>query len=138
VRFLPPVEGIERPRDGRRPDPLPLPDHPGKDVLGLAAKAYKAYRAAVERGHEAEGRRKVAEFLAELSDADWQGYQAGRAYLFAHLYNRLLEKCVPRQAGDKVERMKALSALRIGLPCYERDADYRRRLGSGQEAWDEW
>jgi hypothetical protein len=82
----------------------------------------------------------VAEFLAELPAARWQGYQVGRAYLFTHLYNRLLAEPVSQEARDKVERMKALSALRIGLPCYERDAEYRRRLGTSQDAWggDQW
>ena len=108
--------------------------------MDLARKAYKAYWAAAKEGREAQGRRGVAGFLAGLSDANWQGYQAGRAYLFADLYNRLLEKPVPQQARDKVERMKALSALRIGLPCYERDAEYQRRLGASQDAWggDKW
>ena len=78
--------------------------------------------------------------MAELSAANWTSYQAGRVYLFADLYKRLLAKPVPQEAKDKVERMKALSALRIGLPCYERDAEYKRRLGASQDAWggDAW
>ena len=137
VRFLPPVASIRRPGDGRRPDPLPLPPDPGQEALGLATRAYKAYRVAVGQGAGDEGRRKVAEFLADLPDSDWQGYQAGRAYLFAQLYNRLLERAVPAEARGKVARMKELTAFRIGLPVYERDAEYRRRLGGGGDDWSE-
>jgi hypothetical protein len=134
VRFLPPVESIRQAGDGRRPETLPLPDHPGREGLELATKAYKAYRAYEARG--GAGRQKVTQFLADLSDSAWQSYQAGRAFLFARLYNRLIEQPTPPDARAKVERMKALTALRIGIPAYERDAEYRRRLGSGDG--DDW
>ncbi len=72
VRFLPPVGSIEQPKNGRQSAPLPLPHHPGKNALGLARKAYTTYWAAAKQGHEAQGRRRVADFLAELSTANWQ------------------------------------------------------------------
>jgi hypothetical protein len=136
VRFLPPVGSLRRVATPGGADPLPLPDHPGREALALATGAYKAYRLAVSRGAGDAGRRKVATHLSELSDSAWQSYQAGRAYLFAHLYNRLLAQAVPQEPGAKVARMKALTAFRIGLPVYERDAEYRRRLGDA--ARDDW
>ena len=76
--------------------------------------------------------------LADLRDEEWELYQAGRGFLFATLYNRLLGQPIPREATAKVAWMKALSALRIGVPVYERDAAYRRRLGRAQDAGGGW
>jgi hypothetical protein len=136
VRFLPPVGSIIRLANGVRPEPLPVPPHPGKSALELALNAYKAYRGHTARGQERAGRDKVSEFLSGLSDADWEGYKAGREFLFTHLYNRLLAQRMPSEGQEKVARMKALTALRIGVPVYERDAEYKKRLGSTSK--DDW
>ena len=127
---------LKQPGNGVRPEPLPVPPHPGKQALGLALNAYKAYKGHTARDQERTGRDKVSEFLSGLSDADWERYRAGRAFLFTHLYNRLLAQRMPSEGQEKVARMKALTALRIGIPVYERDAEYKKRLGSTSE--DDW
>jgi hypothetical protein len=138
VRFLPPVESVKQPQTAHSPTLLSLPPHPGKAATELAFRAYRAYKTCAARGKEQDGRHKVGEFLADLSDDDWALYRSGREFLFAALFNRLLQQPMPRDARAKVARMKELSALRIGIPVYERDAEYRRLLAGADDADAGW
>jgi hypothetical protein len=107
--------------------------------MRLAEKVHDVYRQCEKQGEarKKQARRKIVQILSELSDDDWARYKAGRVYLFAREYNRILQKPVPSDPQAKAEMMQDLTAYRIGIPVYERDIEYQRRLGSagGDDDW---
>jgi hypothetical protein len=139
VRFLPPVGSIKRSGNGRPLDPLAMPAHPGKRAMRLVEKVHDVYRQCEKQGEarKKQARRKIVQILSELSDDDWARYKAGRVYLFAREYNEILQQPVPSDPQAKAEMMQDLTAYRIGIPVYERDIEYQRRLGSagGDDDW---